>query len=62
MYRTVQTGPKIQFGGLMAGWFSEAYHSGIAFEVKRPETAPIKSGKEREIRSLIIFMVFMWMD
>lgn len=38
VYSTVQTGPKIQFGGLKLGLASPAYQPGIAGAVKTVET------------------------
>gem|GEM_PF-4046308 len=41
MYSRVQTGPKIQFGGLKKGFSSVAYHVSMEFAVARPERLPM---------------------
>ena len=38
--KMVQTGPKIQFGGLKKGLFKVAYHVGIAEIVNKLPTSP----------------------
>ncbi len=41
VYSIVQTGAKIQLGGLKKGLFRKAYHSVIPFAVAAPEANPI---------------------
>jgi len=60
MYKVVHTGPKIQLGGLNDGWFNDAYHPGIAFEVKNPAIAPTASGGKTDKRSLVKVFIFIY--
>ena len=51
-YKSVQTGPKSQFGGEKNGLFKVEYHSGIADMVKGVPSMPANSQISIEIKSL----------
>jgi len=59
MYSDVHTGPNIQLGGLKEGWFSVAYHSGIAFAVNIPAIAPRPKGRRIDTTNLSICLLFI---
>ena len=42
MYSRVHTGPKIQFGGVKAGLFNDAYQAFTELWVAKPDRNPIK--------------------
>ena len=52
IYKIVQTGPKIQFGGLKKGLFSTAYHAGIDETVKTEPATPTERGSAIEANNL----------
>ena len=52
MYRVVQTGPKIQLGGLNEGLFNVSYHPATACEVNIPAMLPNATGNKTEMISL----------
>jgi hypothetical protein len=58
-YKVVQTGPKIQFGGLNDGLFRDEYHSGIAWDVNIPAIAPMANGKASDITNFTTFNDFI---
>ena len=51
-YKSVQTGPKSQFGGEKNGLFKVEYHVGIAEMVKGVPNIPTNSQNIIEIKSL----------
>lgn len=59
MYSIVQTGPKIQFGGLNEGLFKVAYHSGTDCAVNIPAILPRPKGTIMDTISFIICNLLM---
>jgi len=57
MYNIVQTGQKIQFGGLKNGLFKSKYQLSIEFKVKYEETNQTKSGNK--IDNIILVYLFI---
>jgi hypothetical protein len=57
IYKTVQTGPNNQSGGLKDGLWSVAYHPVTADDVNIPAIAPTPSVRINEAMSLIIWVV-----
>ena len=58
MYKAVHTGPKIQFGGLNAGLFSEAYQVAMEGVVKTEPINPARRQIAIEKTSFMIFLIF----
>jgi len=52
IYKVVQVGPKIQFGGLKKGLFKVAYQVGIAETVKTEPKPPMARGRTIETTNL----------
>ncbi|MCT4617048.1 MAG: hypothetical protein N4A38_02445 [Candidatus Gracilibacteria bacterium] len=57
MYNIVQTGQKIQLGGLKKGFSKFVYQESIEFIVKNEEINPIKRGMDKDKVSLYIFFI-----
>jgi hypothetical protein len=61
MNSAVQTGPKIQLGGLKEGLIKEMYHVFIDVEVKIEPNIPMNKGIKTEISNLkYLFMMLFW--
>lgn len=58
-YRTIQTGPKIQAGGLRTGLLSVLYQVGIEEIVKNDPAIPANSETAIAVINLIIFFASM---
>lgn len=58
IYKTVHTGPKIQFGGLKKGFSKTSYHVFIEFMVKKDDEKPINSGIKIETKSCKNVFIF----
>ena len=56
-YKVVQTGPKIQSGGLKAGLFNEEYQGSLKFiVVTLPINEAVKVTKRNNIKVKILFL------
>lgn len=51
IYKVVQTGAKMELGGLIAGLLIVGYHVLTDSIVKKPPSAPMASGIKRQIRN-----------
>ena len=49
MYSSVQTGPKIQFGGLKLGLFRDTYQSPTEDWVAKPDKKPMRTQMATEM-------------
>ena len=56
-YKIIQTGPKIQFGGLKDGLFKEAYHVAIEGVVNIEPIAPARRQTTIEMINFIAFFI-----
>lgn len=59
MYKTVQTGPNIQLGGLKNGFSNVRYHPEIESAVENPEKNPINKQIPIEIGSFKFLGIFI---
>lgn len=59
VYNAVQTGPKIQLGGLKTGLFKATYQESIPVAVAKPESPPIARQTMLEIMILMATEFFM---